>query len=48
MVLCDRLLNTHSAGMGKVMSADLSADERYVVSAYYDRTVKLWAHMSEY
>eukprot|EP01034_Spumella_vulgaris_P029968 gene29968-37108_t len=44
-----RILRTLSGHSGKVMSADFHpVNEKYVVSAGYDRTVKLWAHKDEF
>jgi len=38
-----------ASGGGKVMACDISPmDEKHVVSAGYDRTIKLWAHSSEF
>ena len=33
---------------GKVMSCDFSRDEKHIVSAGFDRTIKLWAHKDEF
>jgi len=36
-------LKTLKGHEGRVMSCDISPDSKYIVSASYDRTFKLWA-----
>lgn len=37
-----------SNNAGKIMSCDISSDEKHIISVSYDRSIKLWAHKSEF